>query len=208
MPIDMLVLHYTGMTSPEAAVARLCDPAAKVSSHYLIDDDGRVTQLVAERRRAHHAGISHWRGHDDLNGRSIGIEITNPGHEWGYRAFPAPQMAAVVWLCREILGRHPIPPRNVVGHSDIAPDRKQDPGELFDWPALAARGVGLWPAEAAVPVRDAREALTAIGYPVPELGTALLAFQRRWLPGTMTGEACDATRGRLAAVLRAVTAGS
>jgi N-acetylmuramoyl-L-alanine amidase len=146
--IDTLVLHYTGMRSGAEAIARLCDPAAKVSAHYVVEEDGAVFRLVAEERRAAHAGISHWRGRSALNGNSIGIEIVNPGHEWGYRPFPALQMAAVCDLCLEIMGRHPIDPRNVVAHSDIAPDRKQDPGELFDWQGLAANGVGLWPAAA------------------------------------------------------------
>src|SRR5271156_4492223 len=143
--VDMLILHYTGMRTAQAAIERLCDPEARVSSHYVVDEDGEVIRLVPEERRAWHAGVSYWRGHDTLNDRSIGIEIVNPGHEWGYRDFPALQMAAVCELCLSILARHPIPARNVVAHSDIAPDRKQDPGELFDWAGLAANGVGLWP---------------------------------------------------------------
>ena len=126
-PIDMLILHYTGMQTGQAALDRLRDPEASVSSHYLIEEDGTVFRLVPEARRAYHAGISFWRGNTALNGRSIGIEIVNPGHEWGYRAFPAAQMDAVRALCRGILSRHPIPARNVVGHSDVAPDRKWDP---------------------------------------------------------------------------------
>jgi N-acetylmuramoyl-L-alanine amidase len=144
-PIDMLILHYTGMRTGAAAVARLRDPASRVSCHYVVEEDGAVFRLVAEERRAWHAGVSQWRGHTLLNGRSIGIEIVNPGHEWGYRPFPALQMAAVCDLCLDVLARHPIPARNVVGHSDVAPDRKEDPGELFDWEGLAANGVGLWP---------------------------------------------------------------
>src|SRR5579875_1706400 len=144
-PIDILLLHYTGMRSAAEAIDRLRDPVARVSSHYVVEEDGQIWRLVPEERRAFHAGVSHWRGHETLNGRCIGIEIVNPGHEWGYRPFPALQMAAVCDLCLEILGRHPIPARNVVGHSDVAPDRKQDPGELFDWQGLAANGVGLWP---------------------------------------------------------------
>ena len=119
-PIDMLVLHYTGMRTAEEAILRLRDPEAAVSSHYVVEEDGTIWRLVPEERRAFHAGISHWRGREALNGRSIGIEIVNPGHEWGYRPFPALQMAAVCDLCLEILARHPIAARDVVAHSDIA----------------------------------------------------------------------------------------
>jgi len=128
--IDMLVLHYTGMQSAAAAIDRLCDPEAKVSSHYVVEEDGAIWRLVPEERRAFHAGISCWEGEQDLNRCSIGIEIVNPGHEWGYRAFPDAQMAAVERLCRDILSRHRIPPYRIVGHSDIAPDRKSDPDLL------------------------------------------------------------------------------
>ncbi len=145
MPIDTLVLHYTGMRSAAEAIARLRDPAARVSSHYVVEEHGQLWQLVPDVSRAFHAGVSWWRGHGGLNDRSIGIEIVNPGHEHGYRDFPALQMAVVCDLCLTILSRHPIPPRNVVAHSDIAPDRKQDPGERFDWRGLAQSGVGLWP---------------------------------------------------------------
>ncbi|CAH0226529.1 N-acetylmuramoyl-L-alanine amidase AmiD [Roseomonas sp. CECT 9278] len=203
VPIDMLVLHYTGMRSGAEAIARLRDPAAKVSSHYVVEEDGAIFRLVPDHRRAAHAGVSHWRGHTALNGRSIGIEIVNPGHDWGYRAFPALQMAAVCDLCLDILARHPIPARNVVAHSDIAPDRKQDPGELFDWEGLARNGVGLWPdADPAPPPEDAVPALlAAIGYrtdlPLPVL---VAAFQRHWVPGRADGIADAPTRARLAAV--------
>lgn len=203
MPIDMLILHYTGMQSAQAALDRLRDPVARVSSHYVVDEDGAIWRLVAESHRAWHAGVSHWRGHTALNDRSVGVEIANPGHEWGYRCFPALQMAAVCELCLAILGRHPIPARNVVGHSDVAPDRKQDPGELFDWPGLAANGVGLWPAsaEATGLVGDVSDALGAIGYSDGELSVTLRAFQRHWLPGSVTGQADAATRARLQALL-------
>jgi N-acetylmuramoyl-L-alanine amidase len=212
VPVDMLILHYTGMRSAQAAIDRLCDPVARVSSHYVVDEDGGVWRLVAEQQRAWHAGVSYWRGHRQLNDRSIGIEIVNPGHEWGYRDFPALQMAAVCDLCLAILGRHPIPARNVVGHSDVAPDRKQDPGELFDWQGLAANGVGLWPEAVGDPeavaeielVDDVQAALQAIGYVDANLTTTLQAFQRHWLPGAVTGEADAATRTRLRAVLAAV----
>jgi N-acetylmuramoyl-L-alanine amidase len=206
VPVDMLILHYTGMQSAQAALDRLRDSVARVSSHYVVDEDGTVWRLVAERRRAWHAGLSHWRGHTALNDRSVGIEIVNPGHEWGYRRFPALQMAAVCDLCLAILGRHPIPARNVVGHSDVTPDRKQDPGELFDWPGLAANGVGLWPEITAENDRvdDVPGALRAIGYADGELATVLRAFQRHWLPDAITGQADAATQARLHAVLAAM----
>jgi N-acetylmuramoyl-L-alanine amidase len=216
VPIDMLILHYTGMQTAQAAIDRLHDPAAHVSSHYVVDEDGTVLRLVPEARRAWHAGVSSWRGHSELNGRSIGIEIVNPGHEWGYRDFPALQMAAVCDLCLEILGRHPIPPRNVVAHSDVAPDRKEDPGELFDWQGLARNGVGLWPegvADAgcdgvltdAAALRGVRETLAAIGYRMggaddAELATVLRAFQRHWRQEAITGRPDAGTIARLRAV--------
>ncbi len=205
-PIDTLILHYTGMPTGQAALDRLRDPAARVSSHYVVEEDGAVWRLVEEECRAWHAGVSCWRGHAALNDRSVGIEIVNPGHEWGYRPFPALQMAAVCDLCLGILGRHPIPGRNVVGHSDVAPSRKEDPGELFDWPGLAANGVGLWPAplRSSGTLDDVPAALRAIGYGEGDLAATLRAFQRHWLPGAISGQADDATRARLHAVLAAV----
>lgn len=205
-PVDTLILHYTGMPSAQAALDRLCDPAARVSSHYVVDEDGAVWRLVAEQHRAWHAGVSCWRGHSWLNDRSVGIEIVNPGHEWGYRPFPALQMAAVCDLCVSILARHPIPARNVVGHSDVAPDRKEDPGELFDWPGLAANGVGLWPSLSfdAGQVDDVPGALSAIGYGDRDLATTLRAFQRHWLPDAVSGLADAATRARLHTIVTAM----
>lgn len=202
-PIDMLILHYTGMQTAGAAVARLRDPASRVSSHYVVEEDGTIWQLVAEERRAFHAGISHWRGHEALNERSVGIEIVNPGHEWGYRPFPALQMAAVCELSLGIIARYKIPARNVVGHSDVAPDRKDDPGELFDWRGLARNGVGLWPEPGGLPVaEDQVEAgLRAIGYPIPDLAVTLRAFQRHWRPARVDGVADAGTRGRIADLL-------
>jgi len=143
--ISMLVLHYTGMRTPQEAINRLIDPASKVSAHYIVDEDGTVLNLVKEEHRAWHAGVSGWRGETRVNHHSIGIEIVNPGHEFGYRPFPDMQMESVISLCKEILGRHAIEPRNVIGHSDVAPTRKEDPGELFDWEELAKNGVGLMP---------------------------------------------------------------
>jgi len=210
LPIDMIILHYTGMKTAREAIDRLRDPAAIVSAHYVVDEDGAVFRLVPEARRASHAGVSHWRGHDRLNGRSIGIEIVNPGHEHGYRPFPALQMAAVCDLCLEILGRWPIPARNVIAHSDVAPDRKEDPGELFDWESLAANGVGLWPADGGEPCdqQDILPLLGIIGYrtdlPLPVL---LTAFQRHWAPHRVDGVADEATRARIAGVARMIAAG-
>jgi N-acetylmuramoyl-L-alanine amidase len=200
-PVDMLILHYTGMRSGDAAIDRLCDPAAKVSAHYVVEEDGQVFRLVPEARRARHAGMSHWRGASGLNARSIGIEVVNPGHEHGYRPFAALQMAALCDLCLGILARHPIPAWNVVGHSDVAPDRKEDPGEFFDWEGLAANGVGLWPRTAGRDDGDALRLLGAIGYrtdlPLPVL---LRAFQRHWRPGRVDGVADAETLARLHAV--------
>ena len=191
---DMVVLHYTGMESAGAALARLSDPAAEVSAHYLVDTDGAVTRLVAEELRAWHAGVSGWGGVEDVNSRSIGIEIVNPGHDLGYPPFPEPQMAAVEALLAGILARHAIAPERVVGHACIAPGRKTDPGEKFDWRRLARRGLAVWldpdrrdpgPADAARFQRAARR----FGYPAPETGRWCAesldlwrAFAMRFLP--------------------------
>jgi N-acetylmuramoyl-L-alanine amidase len=203
-PVDMLILHYTGMDSGAAAIARLRDPDAKVSAHYVVEEDGRILRLVPEDRRAWHAGVSQWRGMTGLNARSIGIEVVNPGHAHGYRPFPALQMAALCDLCLDIVARHPIPPRHVLAHSDIAPDRKEDPGELFDWEGLARNGVGLWPAEEGSAPADPAALLAAIGYrtdlPLPVL---LTAFQRHWRPDRVDGIADATTLARLAAVAAA-----
>ena len=223
--VDMLILHYTGMQTAQAAIDRLRDPRAAVSSHYVVDEDGTVFRLVPEDRRAWHAGVSHWRGQAALNARSIGIEIVNPGHEFGYRDFPVLQLAAVCDLCLSILTRHDVPARNVVGHSDVAPDRKEDPGERFDWRALAENGVGIWPEDSpdlgttgairdAVTLRPIRAALTEIGYRVapqgaldPALSTVLRAFQRHWRPEAITGQADDGTLVRLLGVQKLVRSG-
>lgn len=202
--IDMLVIHYTGMRSADAALDRLCDPSAEVSAHYLIREDGRIHALVAEAERAWHAGRSFWRGARDINSRSIGIELVNPGHDHGYRPFPNPQIEALCALAKDILARHPIPPANVVGHSDIAPERKRDPGELFDWQRLALAGIGLWPdivagAEDLAGLADSeigacRRALAAFGYALApgeaedgQSAAVATAFQSRFRPLAVTG---------------------
>ena len=203
-PIDILVLHYTGMRTAEEALARLCDPEAKVSAHYTVDFEGRVYRHVAEDRRARHAGISYWAGVRDVNSRSIGIEIVNPGHEFGYVPFAEPQIAAVIDLAAGILARHPITPSRVVGHSDVAPDRKQDPGEFFPWAQLAEFGIGIWPSLAAKPMAGNgssglpksesgfAEALRLFGYGVPPdvdwpLTDVVKAFQRHFRPSCING---------------------
>ncbi|MBB4286232.1 N-acetylmuramoyl-L-alanine amidase [Roseospira goensis] len=197
--VSMLVLHYTGMPTGAAALARMRDPAAKVSAHYMVEEDGTVVRLVPEQRRAWHAGVACWRGRGDVNGRSIGVEIVNPGHEFGYRAFPDQQMAAVVALCRDIVTRHGIAPGGVAGHSDVAPTRKEDPGELFDWARLARAGVGVWPVvddAAPVPAETAvLAALAGIGYDLTDRPAAVTAFQRRFRPARLDG-ALDADTAR------------
>lgn len=201
-PIDMLVLHYTGMTSTEAALDRLCDPAAKVSAHYLVDEDGAVYGLVPESKRAWHAGIACWRGHRGINGRSIGIELANPGYEFGYRDFTVPQMASLADLAFAVLSRHPIPPHNVLGHSDIAPDRKLDPGERFDWRGLAGRGIGLWPSATAAE-GDALRLLAECGYDTATR-QVVAAFQRRYRPRRIDGRLDRETRSLLSGVAAAI----
>jgi N-acetylmuramoyl-L-alanine amidase len=201
---DILLLHYTGMTSAEAALARLTDPASKVSCHWLVDEDGTIYRLVDETRRAWHAGSAFWAGERDINSRSIGIELVNPGHEWGYRPFPPAQMAALSNLTRDILARHPIPPHRVLGHSDVAPDRKQDPGELFDWAWLAARGIGLWPEPEAAPETGTPGTdLARIGYETASAAT-IAAFQRHFRQSRVDGVADGETRIRIAQIARAI----
>lgn len=203
--VDMLVIHYTGMRSAAEALDRLCDPEAEVSAHYLIERDGTVHRMVDESRRAWHAGRAWWQGETDVNGRSIGIELENPGHEWGYLPFPDAQMAALVVLCRGILARHPIPPGRIVGHSDVAPRRKLDPGELFDWKGLAAAGIGLWPEGLDAPVggpapiseADAWAALAAFGYETTDPAATVAAFQRRFRPARADGRLDPETRWRI-----------
>ena len=210
-PLDMLVLHYTGMKDGPSALARMReDREPRVSAHYMVEEDGRIFQLVQEDKRAWQAGRSWWQGDEDLNSRSIGIEIVNPGHEWGYRPFPEPQIVSVIELCRDILARWPIPQNRIVAHSDIAPDRKEDPGELFPWKRLSEHGIGLWPeparpepwmmhgaamGDAGMTVDGFRNDLATIGYRIAREGSydeamaaVVRAFQRRWRPMRITGE--------------------
>ena len=223
-PPSLLVLHYTGMRTGQEALDRLRDPEAKVSSHYLVEEDGRVFRLVAEERRAWHAGVSYWRGRSNVHGESIGIEIVNPGHEWGYRAFPDVQIASVIALVADIRTRWDIDDRDIIGHSDIAPDRKDDPGELFPWKRLAEAGHGIWaewPPAPGAPIGEGEEGaavfalqagLTRLGFDLPPSGrfdaattVAVRAFQRHWRPERVDGIADGETRARLIALLRIST---
>jgi len=202
--VDMLVLHYTGMESAEEALVRMCDPAAEVSAHYMIDEDGTLTHLVDEQMRAWHAGVAMWRGDSNINSRSIGVELVNPGHEFGYRDFPDAQMQTLVTLCEGILARHDIPARNVVAHADVAPLRKQDPGERFDWARLAAHGIGLWPSPdavcAPVSIDEAMPCLREIGYDCSDPTAAAVAFQRHFCPARIDGALDPETRRAIARV--------
>jgi N-acetylmuramoyl-L-alanine amidase len=213
-PVDILVLHYTGMRTAEEALNRLCDPEAKVSAHYTIDRDGCIYRHVHEDRRARHAGVSWWAGERDVNSRSIGIELVNPGHEFGYVPFPEAQIEALAELAHAILARHPIPPNRVVGHSDVAPARKMDPGELFPWRRLADAGIGIFTAApdlGAHLVASANDEafagmLSYFGYGVPPdvdvpLATVTTAFQRHFRPEKTDGIADRETEARLRALL-------
>lgn len=192
LPVSMLVLHYTGMQDGPSAIQRLTDPASEVSSHYLIAEDGQVVRLVAEDKRAWHAGKAYWRGVTDVNSASIGIELVNPGHEHGYRPFPEPQMAALIPLMAEITRRYAITRGNIVGHSDVAPARKEDPGELFDWERLARLRLAL-----PRPYRYLVDphwtdggfllALERFGYDITDAEKAVVAFQRRYRPNILDG---------------------
>lgn len=211
--VDMLLLHYTGMASARIARDQLCNAPSGVSCHYLIDEDGTITQMVDEDMRAWHAGASSWHGETDTNSRSIGIEIHNPGHAIDYRDFPKRQMRAVVALCRDILSRHDIPPRHVLGHSDVAPGRKIDPGEKFDWGQLHRAGIGHWvepapfqdgaqlgPGEQGEAVLRLQALLAEYGYGIGLTGdydhatrTVVNAFQRHFRPARVDGIADRST---------------
>ena len=233
-PVDMLVLHYTGMGSGDEALARMRDPASEVSAHYMVWEDGRITQLVGADKRAWHAGVSSWQGDDDLNSRSIGVEIVNGGHDvplpdGTLPPYPDAQIEALIALCRHVLTEYAIPPSRIVAHSDIAPARKTDPGEHFPWSRLAKAGIGLWPqagpenqgdesllpGDASETVRHAQSSLRTIGYGLEATGIyddatrlTVTAFQRHWLPDTLTGHGDARTLARLRDVYAAVTASS
>jgi N-acetylmuramoyl-L-alanine amidase len=221
---DMIVLHYTGMADNDAAIRQLCTPAGEVSAHYLVLQDGYIIQLVAEARRAWHSGASSWAGVTDINSCSIGIEIANPGHDHGYPDFSKRQIAAVTALCRSILTRHQIRADRVLGHSDIAPTRKQDPGEKFPWKLVAESGVGLWvkpaPLTAAGPifvlgetdpaVEEAQRLLAEYGYGVTPTGyldsttrDVVAAFQRHFRPMRVDGVIDESTVSTLKSLLAA-----
>jgi N-acetylmuramoyl-L-alanine amidase len=222
--VDMLLLHYTGVPDDKVAINHLCNPGSKVSAHYVVLPDGAVIQLVAESRRAWHAGLGSWGSDTDINSCSIGIELANPGHEHGYPAFPKRQIAATIALSRSIFARHKIPPHHVLAHSDVAPTRKQDPGEKFPWHLLAASGIGLW----VKPVRIGREGpiytlgetnpaieetqrlLAQYGYQVPVSGyfdaptrAVVAAFQRHFRPQRVDGNIDVSTVTTLKALLAA-----
>ncbi len=211
LPVSMLVLHYTGMRTGAEALERLRNPAAKVSAHYLLEEDGRIFSLVKENKRAWHAGLGHWRGITDINSASIGIELVNGGHDFDLPAYPEAQIDTLIALCRDIIKRHEIDAYNIVGHSDIAPDRKQDPGEHFPWLSLANAGIGLWPE-----VTNGEEMsasgfwhdLGQTGYLVPENAEArqnlTAAFQRRFLPHAITGKADPQTCATAQALARLI----
>ncbi|MEM6411787.1 MAG: N-acetylmuramoyl-L-alanine amidase [Pseudomonadota bacterium] len=216
VPVDMLMLHYTGMETGEAALKRLCDPEAAVSAHYMVWEDGQVTQLVDEEKRAWHAGVGSWQGDTDLNSHSVGIEIVNGGHnvplaDGSLPPYPKEQIESVIELSRDIIGRHAIPRSRIVGHSDVSPGRKIDPGEHFPWQRLAEHGLGIWPeAPSGDEMMGAgfgpryegdavllfKETLASIGYDIEATGTydkvtetVVAAFQRRWQPDRVTGQA-------------------
>ena len=193
-PISMVVLHYPEMESAAAALERMCDPTAEVSAHYLITEEGEVVRLVAEEKRAWHAGVSYWRGHTDVNGKSIGIELDHPGHALGYREFSEAQFEALVPLLARIVRTYDIPRANVVGHSDVAPARKIDPGELFPWDRLAEYKLCLARPEN-LELGDPFDndgafylALERFGYDIADGRKAVEAFQRRWRPEKIDGE--------------------
>ncbi|KPF62901.1 N-acetylmuramoyl-L-alanine amidase [Porphyrobacter sp. AAP60] len=203
LPISMVVLHYTEMKPVEAAIARMCDPAASVSAHYCITEEGEVIRLVAENRRAWHAGASFWRGIPDVNSASIGIELDHPGHGLGYRPFAEAQIDALIPLLARIVRRYDIPRANVVGHSDVAPMRKVDPGELFPWDRIAEYNLCLpRPASLAAgnPFHNDGSffmALERFGYDITDQAKAVEAFERRWRPHRITG----VPDGEIAAIL-------
>lgn len=206
LPVSMLVLHYTGMPDAQNAIDWLASPASKVSAHYVVTEDGEIVRMVSEEKRAWHAGASWWRGISDVNSASIGIEIVNPGHEWGYREFPEAQIEALIPLVHEVVQRHGITRGNIVGHSDVAPDRKLDPGELFPWSKLARLRLAL-----PRPTKHLMDplwsdsafmlALERFGYDIKEPTAAVQAFQRRFRPEMIDGIIDGECRAILLALL-------
>ena len=206
LPISMLVLHYTGMKDAASAIERMTSADGGVSAHYCIAEDGEIVQMVREEDRAWHAGKSYWCEITDVNSASIGIELVNPGHEWGYRPFPGPQIAALVPLVSELVQLYHIEPCHVVGHSDVAPARKEDPGELFPWDRLAKLGLAMAKPEKAHvdPGWDDPAFLLALnryGYDVTDAPAAIRAFERRFRPDHITGEPDGQLRAMLLALL-------
>lgn len=190
---NMIVLHYTGMKTAEEALERLCDTKSEVSAHYVIDEKGKSHQLVEDDKRAWHAGKSYWGGETDINSASIGIEIVNPGHEFGYEDFKSAQIKALIKLCQSLIIKYSIPPTRILGHSDVAPDRKYDPGHLFPWQELAALDIGIWPVPMEMDYQAAEdmilnqsgflELLYTLGYsPQASSEGAIVAFHRRYYP--------------------------
>ncbi len=206
LPITMLVLHYTGMPDAASALNWMCDPVSKVSAHYCVTEDGQVVRMVDEAKRAWHAGVACWRGVTDINSASIGIEIVNPGHEWGYRPFPEEQISALIPLVGDIVKRYGITRGNIVGHSDVAPARKQDPGELFPWHRLARLRLAL-----PRPTKNLMDphwtdggfllALERFGYDITDPIAAIRAFQRRYRPEMIDGIIDGECRSILLALL-------
>ncbi|GLH79540.1 amidase [Bradyrhizobium sp. SSBR45G] len=223
---DMIILHYTGMPDVEGAITKLCTAGTEVSAHYIVLEDGRIVQCVPEALRAWHAGLSSWGGDEDINSCSIGVEIVNRGHDWGYPDFPPRQIAAVIALCRGIMLRRNVPAHRVLGHSDVAPSRKKDPGEKFPWHSLANSGVGHWVQPAAITkgetlklgsigddVKGLQKALAKYGYGVPITGKfdgltmeVVTAFQRHFRPERIDGIADRSTLWTLHALLTSLPA--
>lgn len=213
--IDLVIIHYTGMASTEAALTRLTDPKSEVSCHYLIDEEGNIFQLVDDDKRAWHAGVSSWRGKGDVNSRSIGIELSNRGHE----PFTDKQLGALALLSHDLSHRHNIPPENFIGHSDIAPDRKQDPGPLFPWRKMASHDIGVWPQptlkdkfNAKASAKDERKLkvlfrIAGYGVDTPSVKELVTAFQSRYEPHVFknpakVGIATPSTVAKLRALIR------
>ncbi|WP_233128295.1 N-acetylmuramoyl-L-alanine amidase [Maricaulis sp. W15] len=199
--IRLIVLHYTGMENGAVAIERLCDRAAQVSAHYVIREDGVILQLVGEDKRAWHAGVASWQGKSDVNSASIGIEIVNGGHDFALPAYPAIQIDRLIRLLKDVMARHGLGPECVIGHSDVAPGRKQDPGEHFPWGLLVAAGCARATPPAGELVDDIAAGLERIGYGLePGLDAVIEAFQRRWRPALVSGVADRETRGLIAAL--------